>query len=396
MKLFKAGIIVFLLPFFLCFENPEKYNNIEFMSEEISGYCGDFNPDDMCIPFKNFTFQKIWSDYPPELVKDLINKKVTQGQNYNKKLEARVVDNETVQLFAKEDIQAGEELSSFNYKDSLSVSSVNFNLFTDDFVALKKNIKKGLPELFLPEDNKSYEKFFNMIINLLLHLYNIQYSKIKEQILILPRTLDKYGFFHFTPYEIENLMKGDEIQGKFQTMHSYFSEGYKLFKETIMTSWPRDIIIDLFHVDEFPYQDFVYCLAMYLFRYQDQLLPNIFHNNNERQYNKPANYTVFNFEFLNRTSKDEENLDDNEIQALKKIKIISPMTFQKGSKIILDYSGPDSQTYIITGEYKEEEDTLEYECFDIFWLNPESSKRYYNEPSLIYLINNQYVIIVLI
>ena len=55
-------------------------------------------------------------------------------------------------------------------------------------------------------------------------------------------------------------MKGDEIQGKFQTIHSYFSEGSKLFKETIMTSWPLDLIMDLF----------------------------IFHNNNERQLNKPA------------------------------------------------------------------------------------------------------------
>ena len=216
------------------------------------------------------------------------------------------------------------------------------------------------------------------MIGLLLHLYNIEHSKIKEQILLLPRNLDNYEFLRYTPYEIENLLHGDESQTKFKNIYTYLFEGYRSFKETVINSWSKELVLELFHVEEFPYQDFVYCLMIYLMKYEKQMLPNVFHANQLREFNKTNEYAMFSFEYFNKTPIDED--EEDQINNFRRVKIFAPRTFQKGEKLILDYNRYDAVSYMLTGEFNGEMDTIEQECFDIFFLNEESSKRY-KEPS---------------
>ncbi len=375
------------LPLFPCQEDSSsresKYDSFEHMSYESTGFCEAPQSSDspICVPYKNFTFSHIWSENSAEYLKNLINSKIAENPNYNKKLAARLVKNimknsTSVELFAKEEINDGEWLSSFNYKDSLTVTAINYALFTDEFLALKKYKKAGLPSIFLPENDKIFEKFFNTIINLLLHLKNLGFSKIKEQILLLPENLEKFNFFKFTAYEIENLMKGDEIQGKFSKIHTYYQEGYKLFKESLVNSWPKELIKALFHYEEFPYEDFAYCLTIFYFKYNSYALPNIFHNSQHKQENKTINSTLFTTEFLNKTPVDEEFLSENKLLSLKKFKLFSPQKFEKDERLVIDYGRVGAADYIMTGDFKGGIDTLEDECFEIFFLNADSAERY--------------------
>ena len=356
----------------------EKFNTISDMLHENTGYCEDLSSNkSLCAPYKDLTFVKIWDEYPPETIKSMINQKIRQNPAYNQKLEARIVDGGLVRFFAKEEINAKEILHTFNFRDALSSSEINLNLFSDDFEALKKY--KKLPTLFLPDGNKNFQKFLNMMISLLLHLYNLEYSKIKEQILLLPKNLEEFEFLKYTPYEVENLMKGDEIKTKFKNIYVYLHEGHTTFKETVINSWSKELVMDLFHVEEFPYQDFVYCLLIYLFKYENQMLPNIFHGAQEKENFKPPKYSIFSYEYFNKTPIEEE--DEFQMANYKRVKVIAPKAFKKDERVILDYNRYDAASYMMTGEYKEGDETLESECFDIFWLNEESSKRY-NEPSI--------------
>ena len=223
----KAFFLLVLIALTSCQEEDgppqDKFNTFRDMAYDNSGYCQDvFSNKTLCAPYKDLTFQRIWDDYPPEAIKTMLNEKIRQNPLYNQKLEARVVDGEKVQLFAKEEINEKENLFTFNFRDALSSSEINMNLFSEDFQALKKY--KKLPTLFVPENDKNFNKFLNMMIGLLLHLYNIEHSKIKEQILLLPRNLDNYEFLRYTPYEIENLLHGDESQTKFKNIYTYLFE----------------------------------------------------------------------------------------------------------------------------------------------------------------------------
>lgn len=356
------------------------YNSLSDMAVERTGFCNE-SSDPLCIPYKNFTFEHIWSQYPPEVITDLVNQKINKDPKLSKKIEAKIIKNGQTRLFAKETIENQEILSSFLLKDSLSCSSINLNLFNDDFIPLKK-YRRGLPSLSLPEkDKEGILKFFNMVINLLLHLYNLEYSKIKEQILLLPRSLDQYEFLQYTPYEIENLMIGDDLRSKLLDMITYFKEGYKLFKETIITSWSKEIVNELFHVEEFSYPDFTYCLSIYLMRYNLGVLPNIFHNNLQKEFNKSIN--LMTFEFVNKTPIDFDLLDEDQIDSYKLFKITAQKKYEVGDEIIIDYRRFYAEDYLMSGEFNGEEDTLENECFLLFFLNEESSKKY-NEPGIFF------------
>ena len=85
------------------------------------------------------------------------------------------------------------------------------------------------------------------------------------------------------------------------------------------------------------------------------------------------------YEYFNKTPIEEE--DEFQMANYKRVKVIAPKAFKKDERVILDYNRYDAASYMMTGEYKEGDETLESECFDIFWLNEESSKRY-NEPSI--------------
>ena len=379
--------ILLSLPLLSCQEDESSrepsYASYEHRSYEATGFC---HPSEslspICVPYKNFTFSAIWSENTPESLETLLNSKIGENPNYSSKLEARIVktlSKSSVELFAKEEISEGEWLSSFNYKDSLTVTAINYDLFTEDFLALKKYRKSGLPSISLAENDLLFEKFFTTIINLLLHLKNLRFSKIKEQILLLPENLEKFDFFKFTAFEIENLMKGDEIQGKFMNIHTYFQEGYKLFKESMVTSWPKELIKELFHYEEFPYEDFAYCLTIFYFKYYSYALPNIFHRSQHHDDKTTRNSTLFSTEFLNKTPVDEEFLNENQKLSLRKFKLFSPRKFEKDEKIVLDYGRVVAADYIAVGEYQGGMDTLEDECFEIFFFNAESAQRH-NEP----------------
>lgn len=356
------------------------YTTINHMMYDYNGECNNLITEkDICVKTLNISFSNIWTQYSAENIKDLLNQKIKSSpDDFNQKLEAKVVDGE-VHLYAKEEIQKEEWLGTFNLKESLTVSQVNFNLFSDDFKALKKH-KNGLPTLLIPEKDLSFEKFFNLMINLLLHLKNFEHSKLKTEILLLPKNLQELELFKFTPYEIENLLKGDELQTQLLNIIQYFKIGFPLFKETILNSWPPELIQDLFHQDEFVFEDFVYCLTMYLTRFNEESLPGIFHSALGKVMNSISNpFPPFKLGYTNKTQLDFDLLEQKEILNYKQFKAISQKKFEKGERIFIDYGRGTSGNYFLTGMYNGEEDTFEEECMQFVTFNKEAAKKY-NEP----------------
>lgn len=359
-----------------------KYNTLEHMAFDFDGHCDSkLIEEGGCLPIRNFSFSKIWEEYPPEKIKEIVNKMLSENSNYNGKILANIDENGKLALFAKEAIEKEELLGTLSLKESLSVSNVNFNLFSSDFHILQK-YKNGLPPLSIPHNDRAHEKFFNLMLNLLLHLHNIEYSKIKAVILMLPQNLDNYELFKFTPYEIEMIFKGDEIQTQINNLYNYYKIGFQLFKETMLNSWAQETIVDLFHREDFLYQDFIYCLTLYIFGFYNEMLPGIFFGTQGKIVNKTN--SPYSYHYLNKTALDFELMEEAEMLNLKQIQVKAQKKFEKGEKIILDYNGDKALNYFLSGLFNGEEDTLEAECIDFFIFSEEEAKKY-NEKGQLFL-----------
>lgn len=90
---------------------------------------------------------------------------------------------------------------------------------------------------------------------------------------------DNYLPFTFTEYELHKFLKGDEFLDKLGLIRHFTFESYKKFKHTINTFWPKEAILDLFHSENIPYQDFVYCSIIFFTQYYDSVFMTIFQNN---------------------------------------------------------------------------------------------------------------------
>lgn len=184
------SLILIFIPFLFCQSNEETPKVETFYTSNLydpNGYCSE--PDEDCFPTKNITFSNIWRDYSKQDLVNMINRRLDAAPFPNK-LRAGL-DSDDIHLFAKEKIQYGELLTSFDIEKTLTCLELNLNLFEDNFVESFKEFGK-VPKILLDEKQKNFQNFINLALNLLAHLYNFQHSKIKDMILLLPQKVKNF------------------------------------------------------------------------------------------------------------------------------------------------------------------------------------------------------------
>lgn len=202
---------------------------------------------------------------------------------------------------------------------------------------------------------------------------------------------DNYLPFTFTEYELHKFLKGDEFLDKLGLIRHFTFESYKKFKHTINTFWPKEAILDLFHSENIPYQDFVYCSIIFFTQYYDSVFMTIFQNN-LKVYNEET-FLESNSFYIPKSDLDENiEVDEKSKGELVRIKDIDRLIFRtardynENEIIEINTIRNGHAERIVAGQYDYSNYTYyEKECFDIVYFGNETADTY-RHPGIFFVI----------